>query len=56
MKLKALVLIPLLFSSTGLLAKVNVSPLFVQLSDAMAESKRGICKIQPKFDRFTARF
>ncbi|HDV7284262.1 TPA: Fe2+/Pb2+ permease [Mannheimia haemolytica] len=41
MKLKTLVLIPLLFSSTVLLAKVNVSPLFVQLSDAMAESKKG---------------
>ncbi|HGO5822622.1 TPA: Fe2+/Pb2+ permease [Mannheimia haemolytica] len=41
MKLKTLVLIPLLFSSTLLLAKVNVSPLFVQLSDAMAESKKG---------------
>ncbi|MDD0824900.1 Fe2+/Pb2+ permease [Mannheimia sp. AT1] len=41
MKLKKLWLIPLLFSSATTFAKVDVSPLFIQLSDAMAEMKKG---------------
>lgn len=41
MKLKPLVFIPLLFCASSAFAKVDVSPLFVQLSDAMAESKKG---------------
>ncbi|WGE34616.1 Fe2+/Pb2+ permease [Actinobacillus genomosp. 1] len=41
MTLKKLIIIPLLFASSITLAKVDVSPLFVQLSEAMAELKKG---------------
>lgn len=41
MKFKILVLASALFSATAVWAKVDVGPLFVQLSDAMAESKKG---------------
>lgn len=41
MRFKTLVLASALLSTTTLWAKVEVSPLFVQLSDAMAESKKG---------------
>lgn len=41
MKLKKLWLIPLLFSSATAFTKVDVSPLFIQLFDAMAEMKKG---------------
>lgn len=41
MKLKTLVLVSALFSTTVAWANVELSPLFVQLSDAMAESKKG---------------
>ncbi|WP_249357459.1 hypothetical protein [Mannheimia varigena] len=40
MKWKNWLFISLLFSANSILAKVDVSPLFVQLSDAMAEAKR----------------
>ncbi|VEI45624.1 high-affinity Fe2+/Pb2+ permease [Actinobacillus equuli] len=40
MTLKKLIIIPLLFASSITLAKVDVSPLFVQLSEAMAELKK----------------
>ncbi|WGE89970.1 Fe2+/Pb2+ permease [Actinobacillus arthritidis] len=41
MTFKKLIIIPLLFASSITLAKVDVSPLFVQLSEAMAELKKG---------------
>ena len=41
MSFKKLIIIPLLFASSITLAKVDVSPLFVQLSEAMAELKKG---------------
>lgn len=41
MKLKTLVLASALFATTVAWANVELSPLFVQLSDAMAESKKG---------------
>ncbi|QLB14688.1 hypothetical protein A6B39_04090 [Mannheimia granulomatis] len=41
MRFKTLVLATSLLSAPTLWAKVDVSPLFVQLSDAMAESKQG---------------
>ncbi|QIM66689.1 Fe2+/Pb2+ permease [Mannheimia granulomatis] len=41
MKFKTLVLVSALFAVTSVWPKVDVSPLFVQLSDAMAESKQG---------------
>ncbi|AHG75620.1 High-affinity Fe2+/Pb2+ permease [Mannheimia varigena USDA-ARS-USMARC-1296] len=41
MKWKNWLFISLLFSANSILAKVDVSPLFVQLSDAMAEAKKG---------------
>ncbi len=41
MSFKKLITIPLLFASSITLAKVDVSPLFVQLSEAMAELKKG---------------
>ncbi|MEG9482218.1 Fe2+/Pb2+ permease [Mannheimia sp. HC-2023] len=41
MKWKNWLFISLLFSANSILAKVDVSPLFVQLSDAMTEAKKG---------------
>lgn len=41
MKFKNWLLLSLLFSANQIPAKVNVNPLFVQLSDAMAEAKKG---------------
>ncbi|WHP46574.1 Fe2+/Pb2+ permease [Mannheimia bovis] len=41
MKFKNWLLLSLLFSANQIPAKVNVNPLFVQLSDAMAEVKKG---------------
>lgn len=41
MKVRNWLVISLLFSANNVLAKVDVSPLFVQLSDAMAEIKKG---------------
>ncbi|QLD33013.1 Fe2+/Pb2+ permease [Mannheimia varigena] len=57
MKLKPRLFIPLLFASSSTLAKVDVSPLFVQLSDAMAESKKGeIAKSQQNLTALQQRF
>ncbi|WP_018651913.1 hypothetical protein [Actinobacillus capsulatus] len=41
MAFKKLIIIPLFFASSVTLAKVDVSSLFVQLSEAMAELKKG---------------
>lgn len=41
MKFKNWLLLSLLFSANQIPAKVNVNPLFVQLSDAMTEAKKG---------------
>lgn len=41
MKFRHWLLLSLLFSANQIPAKVNVNPLFVQLSDAMAEAKKG---------------
>lgn len=62
MTLKKLIIIPLLFASSITLAKVNVSPLFVQLSEAMAELKKGevtksqqnLTALQQAFNQFEA--
>lgn len=62
MTLKKLIIIPLLFASSITLAKVDVSPLFVQLSEAMAELKKGevtksqqnLTALQQAFNQFEA--
>ncbi|AWW34718.1 Fe2+/Pb2+ permease [Mannheimia varigena] len=57
MKVKHWLLISLLFSANNVLAKVDASPLFVQLSDAMAEIKKGeIAKSQQNLTALQQRF
>lgn len=57
MKLKPLLFISLLFCANSAFTKVDVSPLFVQLSDAMAESKKGeIAKSQQNLTALQQRF